>query len=333
MNDLEFDQDSDIKEQFDYVIQKQENPICNFWIRILSAAIDGIIVTIPANVFAFIFRFQLSKMGGWERLVGFAIVLTYYGILNSYLTKGQTIGKKITRIRVVDQNGKNISIRKSLLRVAILTIPFFLNGAKIPASILVSPLGIIVNLLLFGGGISIAYFYIFNKATRQSLHDIICKTYVVRASINCEEKLKPIAKIHYIIVGVIIICIFVVSILMLTIVPKRAEFSQLISLQKQLSEIHNIYYAGVFVGKTFGPEREKQYVKAIVYWRGEFHSPEVAERKVARVILDNYPNIEEKDYIAIFVIYGYDIGLCQFTWTRKNWLSPQQWREQLNLTK
>ena len=306
------------------------NPICNFWMRILAFSIDMIILSIPVNIAAFIFQSQLARMGGWERLVGFVAVVVYFGILNSHFTNGQTFGKKVTRIRVVNINGKSISIGKSFFRAAILAIPLFLNGARIPPRILVSPLGVIISGIVFGGIIGIIYFYVFNRATRQSLHDIITKTIVIKTQEHDEIRLVPIARIHYAIYGVVVFCVLTISAFAFTSATKKQDFRELIELQRQICNIRHVSYTGVFVGKTFGQEKDMQYLKVVIFWTGNPDSSFLAEKKAAEVIFNTYPHIENKDQIGIITVYGYDIGLGGLWWTKPNWKSPEQWREELN---
>lgn len=49
-------------------------------------------------------------------LLHFVIALAYFGLLNSRLTNGQTIGKKIFRIRTINSHGEPLGIPKSILR-------------------------------------------------------------------------------------------------------------------------------------------------------------------------------------------------------------------------
>jgi len=89
-------------------------PLASPWIRLAAAIIDAIImiaITLPVMFFTGFF----SRMGGGmfshlgEKLlyavVGFAI---YIGINWVFLQNGQTIGKKVTGIRILRKDGKPI---------------------------------------------------------------------------------------------------------------------------------------------------------------------------------------------------------------------------------
>lgn len=57
-----------------------------------------------------------ARMGVYARLIGFAIALAYFGVLNSRIGGGQTLGKRWLGIRVVDAQGQLLSPPRALLR-------------------------------------------------------------------------------------------------------------------------------------------------------------------------------------------------------------------------
>ena len=85
--------------------------ISGFWRRILSFIIDAVIISLVGFAIGMVFFDALASLGGWGRLLGFVVALIYYGLLNSSLGKGQTIGKRIARLEVVNKQGENISCR------------------------------------------------------------------------------------------------------------------------------------------------------------------------------------------------------------------------------
>lgn len=49
-------------------------------------------------------------------IVTIVVLIGYFGVFQKF-NKGQTLGKKITKIKVVDKEGKDLSLLKSILRV------------------------------------------------------------------------------------------------------------------------------------------------------------------------------------------------------------------------
>lgn len=92
--------------------------------------------------------------------------------------QGQTLGKRFMGIKVVGKDGRHLSLPRSFLRYSIFAIPSFCWK------------GDFITLIGFAGfaffgflGVGldavICYLYIFNRQTRQSLHDLAVDSYVV----------------------------------------------------------------------------------------------------------------------------------------------------------
>lgn len=98
--------------------------ISGFWRRFGALFIDTLILGVAGLVLGLFLESFFVQLGGWGRLVGFSIALIYFGVMNSSISGGQTIGKKSLKIRVVDSNNSPISLEKSVLRYSILAIPY-----------------------------------------------------------------------------------------------------------------------------------------------------------------------------------------------------------------
>jgi uncharacterized RDD family membrane protein YckC len=90
--------------------------IAGFWRRLLAFLIDCLILAIVGLVVGSIFFDAFAALGGWGKLVGFTIALIYFGTLNSTVGKGQTLGKRLVNIKVVNCEGEPISLHRSFLR-------------------------------------------------------------------------------------------------------------------------------------------------------------------------------------------------------------------------
>ena len=116
--------------------------ICGLWMRLLALIFDTSFLHFVANVLGLIFFDTFAQMGGWGHLIGIAIVLVYFGSLNSRFGKGQTLGKRVFRISVVGHNGRLIPLWRSLLRASILWTPWFSSQVWMPHFVgLIEPVG------------------------------------------------------------------------------------------------------------------------------------------------------------------------------------------------
>jgi len=122
-----------------------------FWIRFVAALLDSVIIValsvIVATVFAVI---KLAVVGSLAQLV---LAIGYYVWFQSL--SGQTLGKKVMKIKVVNAVGTTPSLGTFALREI---------------------LGKLVSGLLLG----IGYLMVAWDSKKQGLHDKIASTYVVR---------------------------------------------------------------------------------------------------------------------------------------------------------
>jgi len=122
-----------------------------FWIRFVAALLDSVIIValsvIVATVFAVI---KLAVVGSLAQLV---LAIGYYVWFQS--RTGQTLGKKVMKIKVVNATGATPSLGTFALREI---------------------LGKLASGLILG----IGYLMVAWDSKKQGLHDKIASTYVVR---------------------------------------------------------------------------------------------------------------------------------------------------------
>jgi uncharacterized RDD family membrane protein YckC len=155
--------------------------ICGFGQRLGAFIIDLMLLWMVGKILGFFFFEPFARMGEWGIFIGFAIALLYFGILNSAVRQGQTFGKSWMRIRVVDRDSRPISLKKSFIRstviisllwsIYITTLLDFFNSPVWP--------GITFEVLSTSFRLMLVLLYIFNRQTRQSLHDLVVGSYVV----------------------------------------------------------------------------------------------------------------------------------------------------------
>ncbi len=297
---------------------KQVRWISGFWKRIGAFFIDFIVLGVVGFGLGLFLEDVFVQIGVWGRVIGFAIAITYFGILNSKLGNGQTIGKRLLNLKVVNSENESIELTQSIARYSILAIPFFLNGAQFSDDILTSFWMYILSLVVFGGLFSVIYLYIFNRVTRQSLHDIAIGTYVVNANKE-KEPILDIWKPHYVVVILLFITAAIVPVFTSDLVQKE-PFAALMKSRSALMEIPTVRYATVSVGKSVlasseSGSTETSYVSAQVFLdTKDVLNVELAQ-KIAESIIGAYPESTRKDVIQITLVYGYDIGIMSW-WTR-----------------
>jgi uncharacterized RDD family membrane protein YckC len=86
------------------------------WMRFISFLIDTIVLGVLIGVIGSILGFSVvSRTAGWGfGLLSFIIFLAYFTYLEG--SKGQTIGKMVTKIKVVGEDGEMISMNQAFTR-------------------------------------------------------------------------------------------------------------------------------------------------------------------------------------------------------------------------
>jgi uncharacterized RDD family membrane protein YckC len=86
------------------------------WIRFISFLIDTIVLGVLIGVVGSILGFSVvSRTAGWGfGLLSFIIFLAYFTYLEG--SKGQTIGKMATKIKVVGEDGEMINMNQAFTR-------------------------------------------------------------------------------------------------------------------------------------------------------------------------------------------------------------------------
>lgn len=303
--------------------------ISGFWRRVGAVFIDAIILGVVGLLLGLFFSQQFVELGGWGRAIGFPIAAIYFVILNSRIGGGQTIGKRALKIQVVDKTGGLLNVPKSSLRYSIIGIPYFLNGAIIPDSILY-PIGFyLLSLLVFGVGLSIVYLFVFNRNTRQSLHDAIAGTYVVRKNVESAGTIKPIWSVHYAICGIIMVLALLAPIFIGQL-SQNEFFSELTKTREQIQNVPQVVYATIQDGQsTFSPvsgeSKTTTYLSTQVRIKNQNIEDEKLAAKIANIILETHKEATQRNLIQVVLTYGYDIGIASKWNIYRYSFDPEYW--------
>lgn len=288
----------------------ESNWISGFWRRIGALLIDTLILGLFGLLLGVFFEQWFVELGTWGGLIGFSISLSYFAVLNSRIGSGQTLGKRALKIRVVNGDNRTITIGRSVVRYMVLGTPFFLNGLSLSSLGVSAPLMYLSFIVFFCGSFSIGYLYVFNRRTRQSLHDLVVGSYVV--NIDSEQAALPaVWKTHYGVIGTLFVA---VSILPLLTTEMAVPSADLLRSQKVLSD-HPSIGRVVINSKTYfqlvgGDGSTNQVIDLQVSLTDNRVKDHEFAETLARSLIASYPRAIEKDSIDVVLVYGYDIGIA-----------------------
>ena len=302
--------------------------IAGFWRRFGAFFIDCLLLGIVGMVIGLVFVDDLVAIGVWGRLLGFVIALIYFGILNSKIGNGQTLGKRLLKIKVVGRDGTPLSLLKSLLRFLPLGLPWFLNKAQFPTATLSAPLSLLLMVVIFGLGFSLIYLYLFNRRTRQSLHDLLVGSYVVTAQSTGEVSASPIWRPH-----LLVCALFILSTSSLQFfVPDLAEsesFSSFLRAYHAVTAEPGVINAKLNKDTLSSGRGKTTSVNLFAFLDAPDINNEQLARRLATIVLETDTSTMNVDAVRVTLVYGYDIGIAS-SWRSHNFSrTPAEWNAEI----
>lgn len=285
-------------------------PVPGFWKRLLAFAIDGLLLGIVGALLGFALFDTLAGMGEWARLVGFAIVLPYFGVLGSRLGGGRTLGKRLFGLRVVGADGQPLPVPRAFLRAAVLCTPFLLNGVAVAPDAVGMVGSVLLGVAVLGGLFALAYLYLFNRRTRQSLHDLAVGSRVVVAGEPDVAAGQRMWRVHGVVV--VVVALAVAALPFMAMRAQRTLFpAGFVDAYHAVSALPTVRTAMVSGGLSFSGGGERSRWISVHARRDvpEVEDPDFA-RRIAGLVVQHYPGARDVDALVVEQAYGFNIGIA-----------------------
>ena len=297
------------------------------WRRIVAFVVDGVILALAASVVALPFFETFSRLGPWGPVVGFCMALPYFAILNSSVGHGQTLGKRLMHIQVVDKNGATISFSKSLVRYVIFAVPYYVSEMVFPVTRTPRSISSFISLVTIGVLGPTLYLVFFNSRTRQGLHDLVVGSYVADADKDGPLKAESTTKVHWWVLGLLLTVVFVGTEFLGSKLTGWGEFPQLLEDLRLVEGMTGVQVAGVqdLNWSSSGDSKKKKILVVSVRWIGESADEPVFADQVAKLIIEHDPHVNEHDSLRITMIRGYDLGIAHAQLSRYYEHTPSEW--------
>ena len=311
------------------------------WRRFLAFAIDGFILYGVGRGVGAAFFNTFSRIGPWGHLVGFCIALFYFGVLDSRFGSGQTVGKRLMQLRVVDAHGNTISFRKSILRYSVFAAPYFLNGLILRSMQIPWIVPLMISVVVVGVGGSTLYLMIFNRHTRQGLHDLAVRSYVARSVDSGPVAIEPIWDTHWKVLRwlLTLLAVFFVAAAVLynensdklgPVAQSQRDVRIIEQLDRvQMARVRNFEPLKWSSNVTKSPLAAKNTFVITVWWAGEASVRAALADQVAKLILENDPRAQKQDLIYVRVSRGYFLGIASGGNSQVFVHTPAEWHLRL----
>jgi hypothetical protein len=195
------------------------------------------------------------------------------------------------------------------LRFAVLGMPWFLNGAWFSGEVLMSPLVYVLAVVVFGVGFSIVYLFLFNRPTRQSLHDLAVSSYVVQLESTNPIATSPTGRVHVGVVAVLLVAASSAPFFTSRLVSKE-PFAALLDVYRVISAEPGIVHANLNKGWSSSAAGEITYLQVIAYLAEPGIDDTETAGRLARLAIKTDPSAMNLDTVQVTLVYGYDIGLA-----------------------
>lgn len=312
------------------------NCIASFRRRFFAFAIDSLILGAVGSLILVLYTSEIIDLGWSARLIGLAIGIVYFAIQDSSICRGQTVGKRILGIRVVNESGGYISPLKAAARYVVLMLPPLCNNV-VPDS---TPLGLaavsIAVVCLFGVGGSLLYLFLFNRTTKQSLHDLVVRSYVTSTKAPF-LRMPALPKIHRLLLPIPVILSVVGSAFFLfTGASKKSDqYEKYLSMSEEVRDASGAILVSYMLGNTSvvslkDGKSTTTHLTLKAISRTKLTEDETIAQKIVAIAIKELPESLEQDRIIVDLNYGASILVSSFNVSRRYVHSPQEWLDAIN---
>lgn len=297
--------------------------IAGVWRRFGAFFIDVLILSLVGVAAGAMFRDQFTAMGAWGRPVGFVIAVAYFGIMDSRVAGGGSIGKLVCHLQVTRRDGTMVSVPAAFIRAAIFCSAYFLNGAYIHGltgnASLVLAQSIVIGMLIF----SVFYLLFFNRRTRQSMHDLAVGAFVVKVGSGAiVPPPQPVWRGHVVIIAMLLLAVLVAA----RFIEKPGTIAALMVTQQAIDDLPGIDRVSINQNEALfnDTKTRRLFIGAVI--DGADADPEATATQIAQVALDTYAEAGAQHDIIVTLATGYDIGIFSYWRSTEFAFTPAQWR-------
>lgn len=284
-----------------------------FWRRLVALFIDMIMLAVLGAFIGVLVGHLFWDKELLGRFIGLVISGGYFTYFNSAAQGGQTFGKRLLKIKVVNHLGHYISIKQSLLRYSVIAPPLIFNHLVLPMNAWSIALLGVIGGTLFGVSLANLYLFIFNRKTKQLIHDIIGKTIVLQND-SADGTYETTGRTNF---GVSLsICIGVfVTIVTMRVVNSKMELPE---TYQKISNLPDVYSVATSTGTTtsFGGESTtRNYFVATVRVKSSQSMDSSFANKVSEIIKQDQNIDSGNQIVRVVLVGGYNLGIWSSTVT------------------
>lgn len=297
------------------------------WRRIVAGAIDFIFLGMIGHVVAWPFFNTLVGLGPAAKLVGFFIGILYLAVPESSIGQGASIGKRLLLLQVVHADGSPLTIEESLIRYCVFEAPLLLTGLALPLPRFPMPLYFLLAALICSIGALTQYLILFNRNTRQGLHDLAVSCFVAEADVGGPVTVKPIWKPHWRIAAALLAALNIGGGVFYFALMSWPAYRQLLEDARLIEQVQGVQSVSVNkiwqvnAGTSAGTNGLGVVIRATCPEDGE----EALADEAARALIEGDGGFKDYERVTISVVRGYDIGIASSFRSQRYSDTPEAW--------
>ncbi len=302
--------------------------IAGFWRRLAAFLVDVTLLGSAGSLSGLILFDQYAALGAFGPLVGLIVAALYFGLLNSRLGGGQTPGKRLLGIRVTNAAGTALSPARSLVRLLLLWVPGTLNNIIVLGLVGNLRLASFLTLPVIVWYAVMAYLFVFNRRTRQTVHDLLVGTYVVRTGSPLPALSPGLWRGHLVVAAVLVIVLGGLDAAS-TLLSRVPVIARMLAVRDALMATGQYRSVTAMEGPTYfystsgNSKTEVCTITASLKTRPA--SPQAAAAQVALLALKADPGLTKDDWLNVSVSYSYDIGIASGSVAATERQPPAAW--------
>jgi hypothetical protein len=184
---------------------------------------------------------------------------------------------------------------------------------------------------------STLYLIVFNRSTRQGLHDLATSSYVVDSRLTEELAVGPISDVHWGILRAFLILILLQGAIIGFIHSRFTTVESTLQYRRTAEQIERFANVQVVHQRRIRGNRLGQFLKTnslsanelvvTIWYTGKISDRAKLANDAARVILRNEQDAQDADLMVIVITRGYDLGIASGSKSQTFVHSPLEWQQ------
>jgi len=296
------------------------------WRRCVAYVVDSVLLGLAFSYIGRLFYGRISQLGLWGISIGFALGALYFASMDSKIGNGQTVGKRLMKLRLVDRHGQTTSLERAFARYTIFVVPVLLYGWRTPLTKTPSIASDLIFILVYWVGGSSVYLMLFERLNRQGLHDLAVGTFAVYADHEGPIETRAMPQLHWALLASLLLAITIGAAGLKNWSerqPVQMEFRHDSSLIESMDGVERAFLRDRLTHMSNGVATKVLYINIVRKTKPA--SEEDFARTVVKRLSNSDPFIQSYDSVTVRIYYGYDIGFGSRWDHREFEKKPKEW--------